>query len=382
MKNTLLGLLVVPLVACSSTATNSDASDVSTTNDTVTTDAAFDSNTDDVVSPDDALVDDVLVDDASDAQLADAGSLLGRWRMTALDIMANGTTTHFTDTNAALPGTTVEGRCNGLMTLEQNRIALAYGVLVTDHFLPRADAPTYAAAIGAAGVTAPGTLQGNSFVIPPGTTSVDFTAHADGTISFTDAMSGNVSTYSRADSLPIEASGLISQSLVVRWNPTASMPLAHPRAALAWDNAGGATVTLTNDAPLVFGPNNFAGFALNAVSVPPAASGDIGGTQVAIAYVIAYDDVDQSGAYDPAGGDVLRGMSPAAVAYRSVGTPSSAFAISPLRDLLPGWQFASVHIDYTTNTAGVSPFDPSHLVAADLAVDAGPLSFGIPNLIP
>jgi hypothetical protein len=50
--------------------------------------------------------------------------------------------------------------------------------------------------------------------------------------------------------------------------------------------------------------------------------------------------------------------------------------------LLPGWQFVNVHVDYTTNTAGVSPFDPTHVVAADVAVDSGLLALPIPDLVP
>jgi hypothetical protein len=373
MRNLLLFVSALSLAACSSTTTATDASD-----------AADASNVDAPASDANEGGDDVPAADVP----VDAGSLIGRWRMTGLDVAGAGGMLHFGDENAPIPGGMADGRCNGMLTIEQNRLSLGYGVLANDHFLPRPDAPTYAEALGAGGVTVPGNLIGNSFSIgAAGMTSFDLTPHADGTISSTDPRSGSVTTWTRAETLPTNTGGLVAQSLVVRWNSTMALPLLHPHAALAWDDANASSITTSNDTPLTF-MGEYSLFGLDAVSIPPAAAGSVSGTQVAIAYVIVYDDLDLDGHYTPGaaldagGSDMLRGFAPIAVAYRSPEAPSAAFALSPLRDLLPGWQFVNVHVDYTTNSAGVSPFDPTHVVTADVAVDSGPISASIPNLVP
>ena len=371
--------LFLPLAACSSTATSTDGGSDAAADVAVDACCAFDAPSTDVPFVADDSPPDVV-------QVTDAGSIIGRWRMVGLTTTGAAALT-VTDTNAPIGGTAVQGRCNGLMIIEASRFTIAYGLLTNDHFYADANAPMYANAIAAAGASAPGTLTGNTFSIPGTATTFTWLPNSDGTISSTDATTGNITTWARADTLPPAATGLLGQGYAIRYMSATSSPLMHPRAAVVWDNAGGSTVTLSNDSPLTFGPMGYASFPATINSIPPAAVGNIGGTQVSVAYVIVYDDTDSSGSFTPpvgdaGAGDVLRGFAPVGIAYRSEGAPSAAFMLSPLRDLLSGYQYINVHIDYSSSTAGVSPFDPTHPAAIDVAIDTGPVALRIPDLIP
>ncbi len=375
MKYWPLFLATIPLAACSSTTTTDGGADAP-----IASDVALDT-----------LVEDAPIDASGDVSLFDVNdgsstNFVGRWRLVSVDINAPGSTVHLTDTNMPIAGTMAVGRANGQLTLEANRFALAYGVLANDHFLMRQDAATYAAAISAGGASAAGTLTGLTFAIAGGTASLTWTTNTDGTISNTDMSTGNVTTWARA-AAPTATTALLAEGMAARYRPATAMPLMRPRVALAWDNAGGPGRTMSNDAPLTFGATGFATYSVNVASIPPAAIGDIGGTQIAIAYIVVYDDLDSSNSFTPSvgdggAGDMLRGISPVGIAYRSMDPASAAFSVSSLRDIGPGYQFVDFHVDFSSRSIGVLPFDPTHVVAPDIVVDVGPVTVAFPDLVP
>ncbi|MEI8257656.1 MAG: hypothetical protein WCJ30_18425 [Deltaproteobacteria bacterium] len=53
-----------------------------------------------------------------------------------------------------------------------------------------------------------------------------------------------------------------------------------------------------------------------------------------------------------------------------------------LRDIGPGYQYVNFHVDFSARSIGVTPFDPTRVVAPDVAVDAGPLPVAFPDPVP
>jgi hypothetical protein len=310
-------------------------------------------------------------------------SLAGTWRLVRLETRtAENRPLTLTDSNTTVssPGGSYFARANGMLFLSDTRLSLTSAILVNDHLGVDQNATTDES-VSAYGIAVPGSLAQQSFSIP-GAPSILFVRNADGTITQQPGTANDARmTWARVDGLV--ASGAVGGlGVAVRVSPGGVFePGTALRVTLAWDLPGSAGVTLTHDAPLTFLPHGYAAFEV-AVNAPPAeALAEFGAVRAAVAHVLVYDDTDGNGQFDPAT-DVLRGRSPIVIAFRSPGTPSSALRTSPLRDLLPGMQFAHLHSDYTVpGGLGLTPFDPTHPIAPDVPVQPGVLSAPLPDLL-
>ncbi len=404
MRSIRLGLVcALAASACGSAVTPGDAAgtDASNPRDGSTLDAAVD----DVAALDGAPIGesgadspiDALADTTSDVSMT---SLAGTWRAVAFEFRnAMGTMVRIADTNTPIPtpgGGTVPVRANGLLTLGPTRVAEAFGILANDHFNANGMAMAYENALSAYGFGAAGVLTPDSFVFRGGM-MLAFTRNADETITQTDPMSGNRTTWARTTTLPIRRE-IHATGYAQLYRPLGTMPFANPRVALAWDRTGSAGgYTYTNDQPLM--PGGGTGFMIDAVTPPTDAVGNVAGTSVAVAYLIVYDDRDDNGRYDGDGSvgdpdagvtdgggtssDTLRGRSPIAIAFRSEGTPAAGFSVSTFRDLLPGMQYVHVHLDGAAfGRVTLAPFDPTNIVAPDVAINPDIDRSRIPDIVP
>jgi len=288
-----------------------------------------------------------LFDGAADAADADAGidapidvqpaSLPGRWRLVGFESTSAGGATFATrdvEQNVTYAGRHTYARVNGTMTLAPDRAASTVSVLVAGHVLTFPGAGSAHEAMSVTGSAGAGVLGAQSFT-PAGGSALAFTTHADGTITDTVTLGSfgpTQLTWERAEMLPALA-GLSSQGNIVQLQPDTATPLAHPRAAIAWDRPGiGAGYTLGNDIALSF-IGGAAAYPLLVTYVLPEYTDNIDGTTISIGYAIVYDDVNGNGRFDQGAavgggdggvdaggmtdGDPLRGVSPIVLTVRS-----------------------------------------------------------------
>ncbi len=304
--------------------------------------------------------------------------LTGRWRLVEYEV-SGVTPLLVTDENSQVyvEGIgNINGRTNGLLMLTPNRSTFASALLFNDHIFPHLTAIDYATAMQAQGGSAPGVLDGLNFTVSGTPQPFTWTLNSDGTITQLDLIGAKV-TWARAESLPTHTA-LLAQGQAALFQPLSSSPMLMPRVALAWDLPTGG-YAFTNDSMLTF----LSGYSLYPLMVgapPNEALLDLDGVQVAIAYLIVYDDLNVDGVFDQ--NDALRGRSQIGVAYRSQQDDSDPFLSSRFRDLLPGLQYVHVHQDFTVGgELGVAPLDPTLPVSPDVLVHTEALTESLPDIV-
>lgn len=324
-------------------------------------------------------------------------SLPGRWRLVRFSsVSAGGSTLDLTDVdqNVNFGGVPTYARVNGTLSLEPTRMVSTVGVAVGGHVFIAPGVGT-ADAMGVYGNTVGGMLGPMSFE-PTSGSPIAFRTLADGTITMNASlpMFGNVVLgWQRIDAFPA-VSGLATQAQIVRLAPTTAAPLAHPRAALAWDRPGqGTGFVMASDAALTFiGNSPTAAFNVSVTYVLPEYTATIGATTLSIAHLVVYDDANDNGRFDEGtgttsgdggttvDGDPVRGVSRVVITVRSVANPSAEFLASAFRDVPPGVQLGAVRDDATvTQGRSVAPFDPTLRFALDGVIEA--TGTAIPDLL-
>lgn len=320
---------------------------------------------------------------------AAAFPLTGLWRLTRYEFPEPGTGRAITltdrDSDYTNPDTmmTTALRVNGLAQIDGTHLALTFGNLAAGHFYVSVPTSATDTGYGANGFGAPGLLDEarGEFTVPGTTEPTRIERNADGTISMIFANSDTTAraSWSRAtDSGPalpsINAVGLAMTR-------GASYQGMRPRLALFWDVRGETRLIETNGTALRF-VGRFATYPVTLAGTPPAeAIGAWMGSQVAIAYLVVYDDVDDNTRFDQ-GTDRLDGLSPVVITWRAA-TPFTAPAGGghfPLRLVGDGWRFGHVHLDYGLGRADVVGYDGTVPVSPDLPV-ARDISVGIPNVL-
>ncbi len=347
--------------------------------DTSVLDAAIDAAW---VAPDaergDAIVQNDAANDGATALDASA-SLEGTWRLVSFETSAAGASLHLTDTNRTvyvLGVGNVPGRCNGWLTLRSARASLASCLLFDDHVYPTPAAADFRTAFQVYGSTVPGTLEDSAFRLSGAATPYVYTRNADGTISYVDAF-GNHSTWRRSQP-PQALTAVLTMGQATLFDAQNSDAFAHARVALVWDRAGVA-VTSTQDSSLNFF-GAYARFPIAISALPSDARVQVGNLDVALAYLVVYDDINNNQRYESA--DVLRGLSPIAIAYRGAGVPNQTFANSQFQDLYEGFQFVHLHTDYAAAGAiGLAPLDHTLPISPDVLVNSEVDPSPIPNLL-
>lgn len=380
------------LVGCGGNAvqgTTSDAGLDAPRPDVVADDAPV--STDGVVQGDaapDITVDAVARDvpsttDAPRPLDAPAGpSLLGRWRVTRWEYTAaDGHTVVLTDTNTEIDvgmGATAPFRVNGMMNLTPARADVSFGTVGNEHFyvFPMPMTPT--ADYSATGFSLVGLWSDvtDTFTLPGRAYTLHLTRNADGTISLgsMEGGEGSVTTFTRAADVRGPSSFNEFGAAQLR-QPDASLPFAHARFSLLWENPAGASAAPieTNRSALTF-RMGYAGFPVVFASGPAAeVIGRVDGVQVAVAIPFVYDDLNDNGRYDPSvgdagGGDDSRGFGPLVIVWRGEGTPGSQWAESAFASVVPGWQVAHVSRINGEGDLVLQPYDPSVQPSPDVPV--------------
>lgn len=279
------------------------------------------------------------------------------------------------DTLFALPdgGMGSPFRVNGVLSLQETRMALTLALLSSGHLYPFT--PTGADDPGWSGVgyTVPGLLTVTAasvdFEIPGGTSAFRFERTADDSLVLLDADSGSRTTFVR-DPMParMERVNLIG----VVWRPDAAPTPTAPRAMLQWDMPGAGAFRGSHDVTLSFmGDVAYATIPVTIAGAPAAeVSAATGGVTVASAYVLVYDDTNGDERFDPTV-DTTLAQSPMGVAWRGAEAPNDDYGRSAFVDLNPGWQVVHYHRDFSTGRWAVTPFDNTSAPAPDTVLRAG-----------
>jgi hypothetical protein len=374
LRPALAAILSLALAGCTDAAGDDDAAATDATEDTEGDAAATDAaDADDETDGADSG------DDTGGAPLDT--DLVGRFRLVGYEAVG-ATSLSLTDQNhnVELPGIgIVAGRANGLLQIEADRISFASALVFNDHIFPDPLLPNDDTALQARGGAAPGVLDGDTFTLAGSALQYVFTPGPGETLTQVEA-DGTILTWARADALP-PTPALLAEGQATLFDTAGAPPVA-PRMCLAWDLPGSSAVLTSDDVALSF-TAGYAFFPVTAGAAPAEALADIGGTAVAVAHVVIYDDLDGDGAFDLAAGDELRAASDIGLAYRDETAPSEAFATSRFVDLLPGWQYVHFHADYAEGGAtGLSPFDPTAFVSPDAVVSAAPHTEPVANVVP
>ncbi len=359
--------------------------------DGVSVDAsAPDATPTDASARDGMSVDAVTRDGAAVDGAVPSGSLAGRWRVVRFEVMsASGVNVDVSDrpTPVMLPPGSVRPvslRANGIFTIEPTRVSWSFGALLAEHFYRSAPPSADDEGLSLSGGSAPGVLDETSsvFEVTGGTTTLAFERVADGTIRYTSESRGDRSriTLARAPTSPVRTS-LNLAGVTIPEQVTDARTFVHPRFALLWDRPGAAAPVEDHGVALTFNTDGYAVFPLAVAGDPPMALQSRGyGVPVAVGFTAVYDDRDDDRAYTP-GADTLRGLGPLVFVWRGEGTPSAAWAASPLSEVQPGWQLAHLHRDWSRGEDVLVPFDTTVPVPPDVPVRHDPITTPIPRLV-
>jgi hypothetical protein len=105
------------------------------------------------------------------------------------------------------------------------------------------------------------------------------------------------------------------------------------------------------------------------------------GSQVAVAYLVVYDDVNDNARFDR-GTDRFDGLSPVVITWRAAApfTAPPGGGHFPLRLVGDGWRLGHVHLDLGLGRADVVPYDGTVAVSPDIPVSRD-LSIAVPNVL-
>ena len=283
---------------------------------------------------------------------APMNTIVGRWRAVRYDFVNNGMNQTMTDENSPFPigtGVFIDGRINGELFVTGSRLAESFGVLLNDHFYINDMAANTQSALSAYGVAIAGSVNGLGVLVLRRIVYLHVQSRRDDHAGRHDgADRAHVGARRRA-ACSVRVHGRGTSGVLPRQHGYA---LAHPRLALAWDKPGTNTgVVYSNDVAISFGAFNTAQYGLNVIAPPATAIGLLGGTQVAIAYLVVYDDTNLANAYE-AGVDSLRGISSVALVWRA-GASTPAF--SARRSAMPTKASSSSSWRRTTPTVASPP---------------------------
>lgn len=264
-------------------------------------------------------------------------------------------------------------RINGVLSLDETRLALALGTVSSNHFYPftptSADDPGWSTT----GFTVPGLLTVTAgsvdFEIVGGDNTLRFERTADDELVMLDESSGTRTTFARD---PTPASLDRVNLIGIVWQDPAVRP-ATPRAVLRWDLPGAGVFRDSHDVALTFstGPYTYATVPVAMASAPAAdLVATTAGVRVASAYVLVYDDANANDRFDQ-GTDAVLAQSPVGLAWRGPETPEEGFARSAFADLVPGWQVVHYHRDYATGRYAVTPYDNTVAPSPDALLRPG-----------
>lgn len=328
---------------------------------------------DDVVAP---AVDVPLLPDGAPDPTA---SLEGAWRLLRYEFTTDdGRRAQITHEGGPLevsPGATVDARVNGTLRLTAMRLAYTLGILANEHFFAREDTDDAATALSAYGISATGTLAGDRFALSP-TSSVAFSRNPDGTISHEEEPGGARTTWARTSELrgPIDAFRARGRAFVLGGDAGATFD--RPRAVLAWDGPSGRR-EYTNDVALTRSVLGGFEYPVAVEGAPPMLT-TIGAARVAVAVLLAYEDRDRSGSYEPER-DTLRGVSPIALTFRAGRDPALQGTV--FRNVPEGYALANVQLDAPAARRTLEGFDLANPVSPDLVLARETFTGEIPDFV-
>jgi hypothetical protein len=318
------------------------------------------------------------------------GNARGEWRLSTFRFSLMGAPTQITDVNRSLPSDpSGRWRVNGTLDVRSDRLAFSWAVLRNDHAYVSDPSLEVDEGYSATAFYWNGSLDDRNQRFVVGTFSLDFGFERENVLRMSSERDGWTAVFVREPRAAAPSgSAMTLEGFATQISASTSDRFVRPRVALLWDLPEGSRVLESAASDLAFGGGGVAAsFRMTLPSIPAGAVGVVDGVRVAFAHVLVYDDVDRNGVFDSTfeggtGTDVVRGVSPIAIAANLGGTPGAAFDEGPFRLLKPGWQFVNVERNSDPRPAVLIPYTMNNPLRPDVPVSETRVSRRILNLVP
>jgi hypothetical protein len=318
------------------------------------------------------------------------GDARGEWRLTTFRFSLMGAPTQITDVNRSLPSDPAgRWRINGILDVRSDRMALSWAILRNDHAFVSDPTVEIDEGYSATAFYWNGMLDDRNQRFVVGAFSLDFGFERENVLRLSSTRDGWTAVFVREPRLAAPSgSSMTLEGVATQVSVSTSDRFTQARVAVLWDLPAGARFLESSGAELAFsGGGVNASYRLVLPSIPAEAVGTAGGARVAFGQLVVYDDVDRNGRFDSAleggmGPDIVRGVSPIALAANLGGTPTAAFDEGPFRLLKPGWQFVNVERNSDPRPAVLVPYAMTNPLRPDIPVSETRASRRILNLLP
>lgn len=336
--------------------------------------------------------------DATGPDVMISGDARGEWRLTTFRFDLMGAPAMLNDTNRTLPGDPINRyRVNGTLDIRDDRLAFAWAVLRNDHALISDPTVDIDEGYSATAFFWNGRLDSANRRFVTGAIALDFAFETPDILRLSSERDGWVALFRRELRTALPAMMTVrADGQALQISAGTSDPFVRARAALLWDLPGSAQTLETSSADLSFGGGGVqATYVLELPGPASSSSGPVpfgaittvAGVRVAWAHVIVYDDVDRNARFNSsmAGGsgpDIVRGVSPIAIAVRLDGTPDAMFDSTPFRLLKPGWQYVNVERNSDPRPAVLIPYAMNNPMRPDVPISETAVRRRILDLLP